>query len=574
VGPDGALGEATVVESDGRPYYGDLTSDGTDFWITWTDLDAYQVFAARVDGDTLEVGDAAPVSQVYSNNAPHYPTIAWGADKLLVTWQGYGTNSWDVHGRRLSEDLAPLDAADLVLASTAGQEQNPDVAAAGGTFLVSWYDSTPNPDVVQAARVPATGAPGSVFQVHADGQLPQVASNGTDYAVVHRSSTAGTWNCRATRVTGAGATGASVDLAASTTLHECNGGFGVTGKDGGYYAVWYQQDTITHVRGARLTAALGVTDAGGKPLTVRKGGPIQYMPSVAFNGSHYLVVWSDYRNQDTTQWDVYGIRVARDGTLLDEAPFPISVAASHQQEPSVAAVGSEFLVTWYDHRDNYARIYGTRVTSAGARLDGDGVALTPADSQYRYRPVLASNGTEYAVSYQYNSEIRGLRISREGGLAAVGQETTVIPQPDVYGGPYGYCYASMNYWGLSASSSGWIATASVQIDPYGGPYGDCMGSGSYVDVRRLGPRPRAATRSCTAARTTRVRTTTPGSRRSRPPGTRSTRSPSRTTSAATRWSRRATARTTCSRGGTRGRGSASVACAGTGRRSTPAARSG
>ena len=139
--------------------------------------------------------------------------------------------------------------------------------------------------------------------------------------------------------------------------------------------------TVPHGDAARPRYPLPSALQGGA-----LGGQAQ-RPGVAFDGTNYLVVWTDYREGGPK---VYGARVSPGGTVLDQDGFAIS--ADEGSEPTVAFDGTNYLVVW----SNQASIVGARVDPAGEVLDPGGMTIsTRANAQFE--PTLAFDGTNYLV---------------------------------------------------------------------------------------------------------------------------------------------------------------------------------
>lgn len=113
-------------------------------------------------------------------------------------------------------------------------------------------------------------------------------------------------------------------------------------------------------------------------------------PAIAWNGSLFLVVWSDRYT------GISGRRMNADGTFVDPAPFAILLG----EEADVAALGSQFLVvgayagSFYSNRS----IYGARVDGpSGAVLDPSGIFV---GGPFATSPVVDALGNRWIVAWQ------------------------------------------------------------------------------------------------------------------------------------------------------------------------------
>ena len=143
-------------------------------------------------------------------------------------------------------------------------------------------------------------------------------------------------------------------------------------------------------RAALATAFLALGLAG----PARRAG--RYAPSVAFDGTNYLVVWQDQR--PGAGFDIYAARVSEAGVVLDPLGIPISKAAGNQWAPAVAFDGTSFLVVWQDDRSTATGpdLYGGRVSSAGVLLDPGGIPISTAPGA-QLMPAVARAGASSLV---------------------------------------------------------------------------------------------------------------------------------------------------------------------------------
>ena len=127
----------------------------------------------------------------------------------------------------------------------------------------------------------------------------------------------------------------------------------------------------------------------GRPL-----GDGVWGSGVAFDGTNYLVVWTEYR-QGVPK--VYGARVSPGGTVLGQGEFEISAAGGLW--PAVAFDGTNYLVVWGTQES----VVGARVDPGGTVLDPGGITISTRPDVEGY-PTLAFDGTNYLVAWSNGSD--------------------------------------------------------------------------------------------------------------------------------------------------------------------------
>ncbi|MCY1016116.1 hypothetical protein [Pyxidicoccus sp. MSG2] len=168
-----------------------------------------------------------------------------------------------------------------------------------------------------------------------------------------------------------------------------------------FLVVWERQLTpssATDIHATRVSPAGQVIDPA--PAVISSAGFSQESPRVAFDGTNFLVVWLDWRNGSSS--DVYGARVGRDGKRIG-TDFPISTGPQSEYLPTVAFGGSEFLVVWSDSRSGTGNsdLYGTRISTAGTVLEPSGRSIISAPGS-QGAPALVSDGTQYLLAWEDN----------------------------------------------------------------------------------------------------------------------------------------------------------------------------
>ena len=122
--------------------------------------------------------------------------------------------------------------------------------------------------------------------------------------------------------------------------------------DGTNWLVTWRTPSDGNLWAGRVPPAPGAP-LDGAGFQVSTGGAQTDRAAIAWNGTDYLVVWSNLANGG----DISASRVTSAGVVLDAAAAAIPVASHTTTElrPSVASDGSGWLVTWNDGTDVYRR---------------------------------------------------------------------------------------------------------------------------------------------------------------------------------------------------------------------------
>jgi hypothetical protein len=185
-----------------------------------------------------------------------------------------------------------------------------------------------------------------------------------------------------------------------------------------YLVVWVDdRDNQVDLYGALVTPDGSVL--GGAGFAIATGLNSQEEPAVGFGGSTFYVAWSE---QDAgEQSAVHGTPVSTGGVVADPGGTLLSAAPDHQRTPAVVFDGANFLVAWTDERSGPSDIYGTRVSPAGAVLDPDGIAISTAAND-QFQVALASAGTGAIATWTdqrggSTSETWGTSVDQDGEVA-------------------------------------------------------------------------------------------------------------------------------------------------------------
>jgi len=187
-------------------------------------------------------------------------------------------------------------------------------------------------------------------------------------------------------------------------------------------AAW--PDSIEHIRVARISDDGDVLDPIGIELDPGEWGQ---SPTVAFDGTNFLVVWIS--NDGLT-----ARRVSPDGDVLDASNIVVSPPPVSSQELALDFDGTNYLVAWVKYSGRNGDIYGRRVSPAGTVVDAGDLAISTATADQR-DVALAFNGTNHLLAWtNAGTDVHGTLVSATG-VATNPAGVPISNAADVQSGP-------------------------------------------------------------------------------------------------------------------------------------------
>jgi hypothetical protein len=399
-----------------------VASDGSgNYLVVWQDnrnsaATGYDIYGARVavDGTVLDWNGGILISGAGGDQ--QNPTVAYGDGSYLVAWEDFRVDEFgDIYGARLDKTTGGVSPLSSPISAADYDQQIPCVAYdKDANYLVVWQDGSGSDYDILGARVSSSGGtPGTPFAISAYqdevGQTaPSVAFDDTAYLVAWQIYGSGTAGDIHGALVGRDGTVHDNDIEICVEGHN-QFSPSVASNGTNFLVVWEDHRNIETSTGVDIYGAL-VTDVDDG-ITVAELDPIseavnaQVSPSVAFDGANYLAVWEDFRGYDhnpLTGIDIYGQRLNASGVLQGSA-IVISEATIDEQAPAAAFNGVNYLVVWQGYRFGNNDVYGARVETDGDVLDGNGILMNPAVNAQTYPAVACDdqNG-RYLVVWEDN----------------------------------------------------------------------------------------------------------------------------------------------------------------------------
>ncbi len=394
--------------------------DGTNYLAVWRDDDQMKGAFVTPSGTLVEPAGFSILSDIHPS-----PRIAWGGGVYLLVYEVWLNNNSDIYGLRVDAGGTVLDPVGFPIVTVDLEQDDADVAFDGTNFLVVWTDERAGGDSVariHGARVSPGGQvldPDgfAITQGPFSQSVPAVAFDGNNYFVAWGGIYDDTayYNIWGARVSPQGQV---LDPDPILVCHqpELDHETPDVAFNGTNYLVAWQYSSSKLIYCTRVTPAGTVLDTADIRVAGRPD-PCEY-PRVHSDGTGWLVTWAD--DIYSSGQNLYAARIAADGTSLDPSGFPVCNEAFTQGSGAISHDGTNYLVAWLDGRNGIGKntVYAGRVTSAGARLDSSGFAVSWSVNEQAY-PGIASDGTDYLVVWRDDlgaGDIHGARVDEDGNI--------------------------------------------------------------------------------------------------------------------------------------------------------------
>ena len=343
---------------------------------------------------------------------------------------------------------------------------NAEAVYDGTNYVIVWPGQIPSATSYNllVARVDTSGAaldPAPIVLTPSGVVRAKIASNGSNVLIVWTSTDAFIH----IQILSGGATIASKVLTPSSNARSLNVDVAFDGTN--YLVVWTQSGYLV---GERISPAGVELDPGGLSFMSGRGDP-----ALACNGTYCMLL------SITSASQIYGARIDKTGTLLDNPGFPVSVSPNGQGG-RVVTTSKSWGAAIASDGNKFLEIFQSPAvpTLTGVVFDSSGtisttVALESPQTNLSFRPFgVAFDGTEYKVASGLSltrvstaGAILGVPNSRPGQVATVACATPSClflwndaPDFDRYGAPF----IPTNFYQIYASR---VSAQGNLLDPNG-----------------------------------------------------------------------------------------------------------
>ncbi len=346
-----------------------VTFAGAAYAVAWQETtDDSDLILVQRFTDAAEALDVPPVEVSERLHHATAPAIAFNGSTYLVVWQEGYYPSTTILGRHLLPNLEPVEAQPFTIATNGYGLASPRVASDGRGFLVVWTANAAFPTHTRQSDVLARRVSGDSPQMDdatvvslpsESSQLaPDVVWDGRHYVAVWGTSFwYGGHSATLTSILAAALDERGVVTERATVVPEVSTGYNGAGPPGeSVYTpriawsgdvrlvVWQSSGSIM----GRLLEEPGVTPTTHRRRGVRRPPWFRItdrdagMPSIAWDGSSFIVMWPENRYEELVSSEaVRGARVPEfPGTEPVMEPFEIAGAARPTGSTASVAAGN------------------------------------------------------------------------------------------------------------------------------------------------------------------------------------------------------------------------------------------
>jgi len=386
-----------------------VTSDGTNWVALWQGLDSaagiYTLDAARVSptGTVLDPGGKVLRHDTF-NSYPFNADIAFAGDEYLVSWIE-SNSAGDLRAQRFNTSLDPLGNSFTINSSA----ERTAVATNGTDFFITWSYTDITPYRVFGKRVSHAGVvldANAILVANIGYDSVDVTWDGTNYIVAYektisRPNFVFDNDIFTTRVSPLGIVLDPAGIRVKDAPNDQIGASIAPSPAGGAVVVW--NDDRFGAFGATdvFSTPISATLVPGIDVAVNLGAPRQQVPRMAAGSNGFLTV---FVSETSGQSRVLAERLGPTGTPLDPEPL---VVTTNGTVPSVAWNGSEYLAVWTAG----SQIYSRRIAPNGTFLD-----VAPVAVMAGFTPDVAAMDGTFLVTANYapSPEIQVIRAVRVG----------------------------------------------------------------------------------------------------------------------------------------------------------------
>ncbi|MHB8827994.1 MAG: LamG-like jellyroll fold domain-containing protein [Syntrophales bacterium] len=333
------------------------TGNGTVFYTVDANTGAARTGTMTIGGQTFTVtqtgvGFGFPIATTPGSEMGL--SAAFDGTNYLVGIEGDAVS----HNNITAQLVSPSGALVGSRISTGRTGGLPLVAFDGTNYLMIWFDDLVNTGKLYGVFISKAGVAGTPFLID-DGPLSVkrdiggIAFGGGTYLAAYykTDSTTGKDIVYGRLISPASPTSPAGVIGNGFRIST---GFGSQAMqnvvfDGtNFFVVWNDHFTNNAVKG-RFVSPSGTL---GTEITVKASGyPNDNPLTVTFAGGKYLVAWTDQISATPNNWDVFGQFVTPTGAL-DGGKITISTALGQQFGPGIAFDGTNYLVSWTDLRND------------------------------------------------------------------------------------------------------------------------------------------------------------------------------------------------------------------------------